>query len=1197
MPNTFSLQVNRRDPRPRSPRLRDLGSPASLSASSGSAAAIASAALSQQLAAAIAALTERIASAYLSKLHDDVAAGRITFEQGLRALQTVNIEAADLVITSGEDSGGNIEADGDISAGGDISASGNLDVSGAAVIGGNTTIGGFIGSPSFATGPLGHGWRIGGPSNDGHGELDSLSLRKFLEVPELRYNRTEVHVGVDWHTHGAGLIEDVIHPDGFAPNRGIIKLKLEDGDVGAVAVDDYCMGIFHDEVTPSNNYQPDSQQEETPVQDSHNGNFKFAGFMTVYFKVVAICDAQGNTANPDSRNQYFIYELRPESSVAGKEWHHSFHPQPSMSFACYANPNRSDRQSCIYSTTDYIIMLVGMTDWTYDGNNIAYIRGYLEGFTIPERHLVNGEWVATGQYKQLHGYGIAFGKAYMWGEIEQFNRTPFLLTQQLHQMVTDDTPDVVLNDSGWRAHYTWVEGPLSPTPAAPYLYSFWEQTFSDGSTNIEGPWLSGYDNSIFTVVLNKEVVSLALSDWFVDGSSSDTLQFDVDAKLLRGKEQIAATDATASSAISGFGYSKTIDQYGIVHFHVTITGFVPQQVERVLAENNFVTFRLYSGDNYAEHTLTIAENRQGDEGEDGDDALLFTLEASRQTFSHTDTIPVNFRLYRSMGENREAYNGYLLLVQYDINGNIVGSPLIPGALVNSIIGWRPSSGAVVRADVYAFLTRDDQVDYFGYLYGSYQSYDVEPSAFLTVALAEPIIDFRLSHEGTLTYPVDASTRRPDEVSFSIRAHFYINNVEARLTEFSCSPLSASSGIALAAAEIDGGGIGCCDFESIDTVAAPLSPQIYTITATATYGGKSYTMHKDISFTAVTAGQSVQGQQGLQGCVIRMRGTWDRLTEYVNQSYMESANEIPVAQNGIRYIDIVQYTSNGTTKWYQRNTYRTGYGMVDAGSGQTTYRPPTNSDYWTESNSFEFIATQLLLAQNAQITFGQGNQILIMAEDGRTIVGGLTGFDINNPSAYRLWLGAQQPAIAPFSVTHQGALVAANINARFQDLSSCHSAGAQQSQDDNEHYRKVLNLDDIKNGTPVRDSNETQRTVLPRVYNIIANFCLVQLPTSSDYIGTRVLICNNDGSFGTGTVVVQQGRDSFFGTPLLEVGSRTDPIISVPVTAIEFVGGVMEFIAVPHSYDSSKCTWALLSDASNIKYYNGEIQNFNFPDEE
>lgn len=72
---------------------------------------------------------------------------------------------------------------------------------------------------------------------DGAGELTSLILRSFLEVPELRFNRIEIVQGVDWHAPGGGIVESC---DGDT-----VTLKLEEGDYGAVAEDDLCLGIWH----------------------------------------------------------------------------------------------------------------------------------------------------------------------------------------------------------------------------------------------------------------------------------------------------------------------------------------------------------------------------------------------------------------------------------------------------------------------------------------------------------------------------------------------------------------------------------------------------------------------------------------------------------------------------------------------------------------------------------------------------------------------------------------------------------------------------------------------------------------------------------------------------------------------------------------------------------------------------------------
>ena len=54
---------------------------------------------------------------------------------------------------------------------------------------------------------------------NGHAELDSLTLRRFLEVPELRYNRVTVMAGVQWRGAGGGIVKEVTHGDGRTPQR------------------------------------------------------------------------------------------------------------------------------------------------------------------------------------------------------------------------------------------------------------------------------------------------------------------------------------------------------------------------------------------------------------------------------------------------------------------------------------------------------------------------------------------------------------------------------------------------------------------------------------------------------------------------------------------------------------------------------------------------------------------------------------------------------------------------------------------------------------------------------------------------------------------------------------------------------------------------------------------------------------------
>ena len=68
---------------------------------------------------------------------------------------------------------------------------------GAAEVEGDASIKGdtIVGKDGFAGGLTGFGIKLG---KNGMMEADGLSLRRFLEVPELRYNRVEVSCGDFW---------------------------------------------------------------------------------------------------------------------------------------------------------------------------------------------------------------------------------------------------------------------------------------------------------------------------------------------------------------------------------------------------------------------------------------------------------------------------------------------------------------------------------------------------------------------------------------------------------------------------------------------------------------------------------------------------------------------------------------------------------------------------------------------------------------------------------------------------------------------------------------------------------------------------------------------------------------------------------------------------------------------------------------
>ena len=133
----------------------------------------------------------------------------------------------------------------------------------------------------YVSGLLGSGGYIDG---NGNAELQSLILRAFLEVPELRNNRVTVQAGNKWRAPGGGIVESV---NKLTDTTGEVTLHLVDGDYGKIAVGDICMGIYHDGMTTANNFGED--------YDDRQGNFKFKGFFTAYFTVTEITETGSNS--------------------------------------------------------------------------------------------------------------------------------------------------------------------------------------------------------------------------------------------------------------------------------------------------------------------------------------------------------------------------------------------------------------------------------------------------------------------------------------------------------------------------------------------------------------------------------------------------------------------------------------------------------------------------------------------------------------------------------------------------------------------------------------------------------------------------------------------------------------------------------------------------------------------------------------
>lgn len=288
--------------------------------------------------------------------------------------------------------------------------------------------GAVFGKNGFASGLTGFGAKI---FDTGHGEFESMFIRRFLEVPELRYNRVMVTLGDKWRAPGAGIIETV------DTGTKTCTLKLEDGEIGAVAVGDICMGIYHN-ITGN----------ATEDYDDGKGNRRFAGFCTVYFTITEVTG---------ERNETFKYQLRPTSS----SYSSSFDPFEMMTFVAYGSFTNTERQTSVYETRTYTRMLWKQNTWEISAANVALQYGDLSNLNIFGLN--------------MDGYSMYLNNIYMTGIIKQIkpDGTP---VQTLNFREEGYIPDV---------HYDYYDS-LS------YNGSMWACINEDGSSSVpgsNGDWL------------------------------------------------------------------------------------------------------------------------------------------------------------------------------------------------------------------------------------------------------------------------------------------------------------------------------------------------------------------------------------------------------------------------------------------------------------------------------------------------------------------------------------------------------------------------------------------------------------------------------------------------------------------------------------------------------------------------------------
>ena len=232
----------------------------------------------------------------------------------------------------------------------------------------------------------------------GQAHFRNLKIDEHLEVPELRYNRTSVHIGYTLQSPAAGVVLRVEQTD---TNSGKVFLKLEEGELGTVEVGDLLTGIFH---------ATTAQGGATADKDDGKLNLTFAGFATAYFEVTAV----------DAGRQWFTYVLRQGTS---------FHPQAHMTFASRGSRTYPERRNFVVYTRSYTRYLRGVADWEIQAEHVAMQQGELDNLH------------KLGFSKEIKGIGMFADNVFLTGKLLIDNKLRDVgeVVNELDKKITEQT--------------------------------------------------------------------------------------------------------------------------------------------------------------------------------------------------------------------------------------------------------------------------------------------------------------------------------------------------------------------------------------------------------------------------------------------------------------------------------------------------------------------------------------------------------------------------------------------------------------------------------------------------------------------------------------------------------------------------------------------------------------------------------------
>ena len=911
----------------------------------------------------------------------------------------------------------------------------------------------------FASGMTGFGGII---DKKGNAEMQSLKLRGFLEVPELRYNRVEISMGDTWYAPSAGIIESV------DTEAQTITLKLEEGEIGSPRVGDICMGIFHNLNTSEN---------ATADYDDGRGNRRFAGFATCYFRITEELDT--------ATYKTFKYQLRPASGTYPTQ----YHPAASMTFVGYGSFSNEDRQTSRYETRTYQRYLTGVSDWEFTASNIAAQYGDLSNLSVFGINMT--------------GYSAYLNNIYMSGVIHQFTpggeEVPTIIDRGVWSATEtyNRNDDVYWNNGHWRC---LVDG----TKTEP------------GKDAEEWVYLGGY-GMLETVSIFKKSESepakptelkippegwttetLPMSDqrptWMCTGTVVDgEVKSWSDPQRISGEHGTDGKDGkdyewifARTSEYKAPAQPPTAQQDDYIPSSSETSDGQVWTDDAVGPDNDnpyeWASKRVKVNDTWGEFThpaLWAKFSFDGAPGVDGTDVEWIFKRTSSNTAPNTPsgsdedgyvpsgwtnnpTGPNSERPYEwtcvryKTGGHWSGYSGASLWAKWSFDGadGVDGEgveyiftrtetedpgtvPDVPTAAEydNPPAPWTDDPTGVDATYRYEWVSKRNKVEG---VWGAFSSpsiwarysYDGQPGNWTSYVFknsdtepAKPTSSDPIP-SGWSDAPtgvgiwwmskatIDASTGKAGAWSTPIRVTGE-DGEPGPHTDFKYAKNNSTT-TAPALVKTDRTPAGWSD------IPPSLSSGEYLWMTQAEIDADDNLLHPTVGWATPVRISGEQGpkgddgapgedgapgKDGLQGCIIR-------LTEWA--SGVEYRNDLDLVSNGPRYIDIVTIYANNKQLKFQCSQTHTSSASNKPAAGSA-------SAYWQQLNDMVPIYTPLLFAENAVINFLQGMEFVVHNSKTdisvNTIIAGLVGGDIP------LFVGNSTPSNAPFRVAKDGSFVA------------------------------------------------------------------------------------------------------------------------------------------------------------------------------